>query len=125
MARVKIALWLTIGIMIYSTCTLFILNYQNNKFKDIVEQVQILYDSGDRQAALEKSNELNDAWHRYERAVTVIVHDDHLQQLNVSVARITPLLANDSDELTAEIQSIYHELDQIYESEFPTWYNIL
>ena len=29
------------------------------------------------------------------------------------------------DELIAEIQAIYHQIDQIYEEEFPSWYNIL
>ncbi|MGN0665158.1 MAG: DUF4363 family protein [Huintestinicola sp.] len=125
MIRVKIAVWLMFAILAYSIASLFILDSQNDKLKAQIYKVQKLYDSGDMEGALRESNELNDLWHDYEKIVTVIIHDDQMDQLNVSIARITPLIADGSDELTAEIQSLYHEIDQLYESEFPTWYNIL
>ena len=52
-------------------------------------------------------------------------HDDTHGEHNSSIARITPFIANENEELIAEIQSIYHQIDQIYEEEFPAWYNIL
>lgn len=90
-----------------------------------MEQIQRIYESGDTEGALRLSNEMNDYWHRYEKTVTMIIHDDTLGELNSSIARITPFIANENEELIAEIQSIYHQIDQIYEEEFPAWYNIL
>ena len=125
MKRVKIAVTLIVLIIIYSVTSLFILDNQNDLLKGRIEKIQQVYESGDVEGALALSNELNDFWHSYERKVTMIIHDDALTNLNISIAKVTPFISNENDELIAEIQAIYHQIDQIYEEEFPSWYNIL
>lgn len=125
MRRVKIAVTLLCIIVIYATASLFILEDQNSRLKSRIETIQQVYESGDTEGALILSNELNVYWHKYERNVTMIIHDDALSSLNISIAKITPFISNENAELIAEIQSIYHQIDQIYEEEFPAWYNIL
>jgi len=123
--RVKIAVTLIVLIIIYSVTSLFILDNKNDLLKGRIEKIQQVYESGDVEGALALSNELNDFWHSYERKVTMIIHDDALANLNISIAKVTPFISNENDELIAEIQAIYHQIDQIYEEEFPSWYNIL
>ena len=125
MKRVKIAVTLIVLIIIYSVTSLFILDNQNDLLKGRIEKIQQVYESGDVEGALALSNELNDFWHSYERKVTMIIHDDALANLNISIAKVSPFISNENDELIAEIQAIYHQIDQIYEEEFPSWYNIL
>lgn len=125
MKRVKIAVTLIVLIIIYPVTSLFILDNQNDLLKGRIEKIQQVYESGDVEGALALSNELNDFWHSYERKVTMIIHDDALANLNISIAKVTPFISNENDELIAEIQAIYHQIDQIYEEEFPSWYNIL
>lgn len=125
MKRVKIAVSLIVLIIIYSVTSLLILDNQNDLLKGRIEKIQQVYESGDVEGALALSNELNDFWHSYERKVTMIIHDDALANLNISIAKVTPFISNENDELIAEIQAIYHQIDQIYEEEFPSWYNIL
>ena len=125
MKRVKIAVTLIVLIIIYSVTSLFILDNQNDLLKGRIEKIQQVYESGDVEGALALSNELNDFWHSYERKVTMIIHDDALANLNISIAKVTPFISNENDELIAEVQAIYHQIDQIYEEEFPSWYNIL
>ena len=125
MKRVKIAVTLIVLIIIYSVTSLFILDNQNDLLKGRIEKIQQVYESGDVEGALALSNELNDFWHSYERKVTMIIHDDALANLNISIAKVTPFISNENDELIAEIQAIYHQIDQIDEEEFPSWYNIL
>ena len=125
MKRVKIAVTLIVLIIIYSVTSLFILDNQNDLQIGRIEMIQQVYESGDVEGALALSNELNDFWHSYERKVTMIIHDDALANLNISIAKVTPFISNENDELIAEIQAIYHQIDQIYEEEFPSWYNIL
>lgn len=125
MTRVKTAAVLILAIMIYSVCSLFLLDSENDRFKARLQEVQRVYESGDTEGALELSNALNEYWHKYEKRVTMLVHDDALAGINVSIAKITPFISNENEELIAEIQSIYHQIDQIYEEEFPSWYNIL
>lgn len=125
MRRVKIAAAIIAVIIIYSIGSLFILDKWNDDLKSRIEKIQQVYESGDTEQALRLSNELNLFWHDYERVVTMLIHDDSLQSVNISIAKITPFISNENDELIAEIQSVYHQLDQIYEEEFPSWYNIL
>ena len=125
MKRVKIAVTLIVLIIIYSVTSLFILDNQNDLLKGRIEKIQQVYESGDVEGALALSNELKDFLHSYERKVTMIIHDDALANLNISIAKVTPFISNENDELIAEIQAIYHQIDQIYEEEFPSWYNIL
>lgn len=125
MRRVKIAAAIIAVIIIYSIGSLFILDKWNDDLKSRIEKIQQVYESGDTEQALSLSNDLNLFWHDYERVVTMLIHDDSLQSVNISIAKITPFISNENDELIAEIQSVYHQLDQIYEEEFPSWYNIL
>ena len=112
MKRVKIAVTLIVLIIIYSVTSLFILDNQNDLLKGRIEKIQQVYESGDVEGALALSNELNDFWHSYERKVTMIIHDDALANLNISIAKVTPFISNENDELIAEIQAIYHQIDQ-------------
>ena len=101
-------------IVIYSVTSLFILRFYNGQLRGRLESIQAAYESGDKSKALDLSYELNSYWHEYEKAVTMLVHDDSLEDVNSSVARITPFISNDNSELMAEMQSIYNRLDQIY-----------
>lgn len=125
MRRVKIAACLLVLIVIYSVASLFMLKFYNGQLRGRLENIQAAYESGDKSKAMELSNELNVYWHEYEKAVTILVHDESLEEVNSSIARITPFISNDNSELIAEMQSVYNRLDRIYEEEFPTWYNIL
>lgn len=125
MRRVKIAACLLIIIVIYSVSSLFLLRYCNGQLRERIENIQRVYESGDRDKALELSEELGSYWHEYEKTVTMLVHDEALEEVNSSIARITPFISNENPELMAEIQSIYNRIDRIYEEEFPMWYNIL
>ena len=52
MTRVKTAAVLILAIMIYSVCSLFILDNENDKFKARLQEVQRVYESGDTEGAL-------------------------------------------------------------------------
>ncbi|MCM1579501.1 MAG: DUF4363 family protein [Ruminococcus sp.] len=125
MKRVKIAAVLLAVIAVYSFCSLILLKHYNNELKGRIEKIQQVYELGDTEGALILSDELNVYWHEYEKVVTMLIHDAALEEINSSIAKITPFISNENSELIAEIQSIYHRLDQIYEEEFPMWYNIL
>ncbi len=90
-----------------------------------LENIQSVYESGNTEKALALSNEMNTHWHTYEHRMSLLIHDDKLSPLNMSIARITPLISNENDELIAEMQSIYHQLERIRCTELPYWYNIL
>lgn len=125
MKRVKIAAALLIIILIYSIFSLFVLKHLNGRLISRVEAVEQAYNAGNQEEALRLSHELDDYWQDYEKKITMIIHDDALADVNIAISKITPFVENQVPELDGEIRSIYYQLEQIYEEEFPSWYNIL
>jgi len=125
LTRVKIAVGLLLGIIAYSVATLFILKDSNEKFTAAVKEIQQLCESEDYDSAYEKSLSLNEEWEKYEHKVTILVNDEHLRELNISVAKIPSLIERRSDSTLSELETIIHELEHILEMEIPTIYNLL
>ena len=86
MRRVKIAACLLVIIVIYSVTSLFILRFYNGQLRGRLESIQAAYESGDKSKALDLSYELNSYWHEYEKAVTMLVHDDQKCRLYITVS---------------------------------------
>ena len=125
MKRVKAAAVLIVIIMILSVGSLFILSHLNRNFKDKLFEIRTAYESGDTATAQSLADRLEDEWHRYEKNVTVLVHNDELKEIALSVSKISPFIADDSDEVIGEINSACNQIDRLYEEEFPDLHNIL
>lgn len=124
MKRVIISAVLLVVILGWSAAGSYTVNRVTKSLRDDIRYIQNIYESGNTERALILSNDLNKKWKGYELILSLMVHDDKISSLNFSMARITPLISNENDELIAEIQSIYHQLERIRQSELPYWYNI-
>ncbi|MBP1545516.1 MAG: DUF4363 family protein [Oscillospiraceae bacterium] len=125
MKRVKAAAVLIVIIILLSVGSLFILSHLNRDFKGRLYEIRSAYESGDTAKAQSLADELEAQWHSYEKKVTMLVHDDELKEIALSVSKISPFIADDSDEVTAEIDSACNQIDRLYEEEFPHLHNIL
>lgn len=125
MKRVIISAVMMFVILLWSAAGCYVVNRVSANLRNDIRYIQNIYESGNTEQALLLSNELNKKWHGYELILSLMVHDDKISSLNFSIARITPLISNENDELIAEIQSIYHQLERIRQSELPYWYNVL
>lgn len=125
MQRVKISACLIVFIFAYALCSLFILKTENDRLKERLERVSAAYESGDTALALDAARELSDYWNTYERRVTLIIHDNYLREINMSIGRLPPFIESGNEETAAELNSIYRQVECIYKEEFPSWRNIL
>lgn len=125
MRRVKIAAVMLIVILAYSVGSLFVLRSCNHRLEQCLYAVGTAWKSEDSVGAMEAAEQLNRYWAEYEKTVTMIVHDDSLAELNISVAKLPPLISSDSDEVESELESALHQLEYIYNEECPYWFNIL
>lgn len=125
MRRVKIAAVMLIVILAYSVGSLFVLRSCNQRLEQCLYAVGTAWKSEDSVGAMEAAEQLNRYWAEYEKTVTMIVHDDSLAELNISVAKLPPLISSDSDEVESELESALHQLEYIYNEECPYWFNIL
>ena len=64
-------------------------------------------------------------WGRYERKMSLIVADEKLKDLSIAISKVKPYCREANDELIAELENIKRQLELIYRSELPFWYNIL
>lgn len=125
MKRVIIAAAIIAAIMIYSASAVVIIKNRNSELIAVTEEIREYNNIGDSEKAAAAAELLQKKWYVFEREMSVFVRDDRLNTLSASVAKIPSYVNSANDELDAELESIHRQLDLIYRSELPVWYNIL
>lgn len=125
MKRVVIAAAIIAAIMVYSASAAVIIKNRNSELIAVTEEISEYNKTGDSEKAAAAADVLQNKWYAFEREMSVFVRDDKLNNLSASVAKIPSYIAAANDELDAELESIHRQLNIIYRSELPTWYNIL
>lgn len=125
MNRVVIAAAIIAAIMVYSASAAVIIKNRNGELIAVTEEIREYNKIGDSEKAAAAADALQNKWYAFEREMSVFVRDDRLSALSASVAKIPSYINSANDELDAELESIHRQLDLIYRSELPTWYNIL
>lgn len=125
MKRVVIAAAIIAAIMVYSTSAAVIIKNRNSELIAVTEEIREYNKAGDSEKAAAAADVLQNKWYAFEREMSVFVRDDKLSALSASVAKIPSYITSANDELDAELESIHRQLNIIYRSELPTWYNIL
>ncbi len=125
MKRFVLSLAILVIIVCYSASGIFILKEKNNRLINLLNEILYYYNSNDYDKALSLAKSFDKDWYDYERKMSVLVHDNKIQNINMSVAKIKPYLNDKNEELNAEIESICHQIELMYQAEFPTWYNIM
>ncbi len=125
MKRVIIAIIILHPIIVYSTVAALVISSENAELTALTEEVALYSKNGDSENASAAAARLYEKWYDFERKMSVFVRDDKLNTLSASVAKIPAYITDANDELNAELESIRRQLNLIYRSELPFWYNIL
>ncbi|MDE5740958.1 MAG: DUF4363 family protein [Oscillospiraceae bacterium] len=125
MKRVVIAAAIIAAIMVYSASAVVIIKNRNSELIAVTEEIREYNKIGDSEKAAAAADVLQNKWYAFEREMSVFVRDDKLSTLSASVAKIPSYITAANDELDAELESIHRQLNIIYRSELPAWYNIL
>lgn len=125
MSRVITSFCLILAIAVYSAVAACIIKNENEKLSDIIEEISLHDQNGDSEKASAAAERLDREWHTFERKMSVFVRDDKLNTISIAVARVKPYVTDANDELQAELKNIDRQLELLYRTELPTWYNIL
>ncbi|MDE6132751.1 MAG: DUF4363 family protein [Oscillospiraceae bacterium] len=125
MKRVVIAAAIIAAIMVYSASAVVIIKNRNSELIAVTEEIREYNKIGDSEKAAAAADVLQNKWYAFEREMSVFVRDDKLSTLSASVSKIPSYITAANDELDAELESIHRQLNIIYRSELPAWYNIL
>lgn len=124
MKRLIISSSLLLIILIYSISSLFIVKEKNKELTASVMEVQALYESNNISGALEKSNEVTEMWNSYKKLLFITINSNKVNELNHSFSKLSPFIEEKKPELDIEFENIYFQLNNIYNMECPTWYNV-
>lgn len=125
MKRLYAAVALLVFILAFSAFDSFtVCRYADSLRKDIKE-VERLVKNEDYENALILSRDFTEKYKKYEIIFYAAVSDEKISELSFSAARITPFIEEQSDELSAEIESICKQIERIKRTEMPYWYNII
>lgn len=125
MIRIKISVGIILAIITLGITGFFVLDRKTDRVISLIEQTKFLSDSGQKKAALDCAEKLQDEWNEYHIYASVFVNNDKISMAQSSISRIISLIEEDVDELNAELDCAKSALQWIVESEVPHWANIL
>ena len=125
MKRMWLALGLIVAVAAVSSGALFLLTGIKNDFDARFDNLYHLVEENDPEAAAEAAKQLTDYWMAKHHMLCRIVRHTQLDQITLAVARFEPLaLYGERGELAAEITRCKLLLEDIWDSELPTFTNI-
>lgn len=125
MKRTVTAFVLLAAIIIWSVTGIFIVRKENDNLVDMINSIEAYCEKDDMDSAEKLAGQLEAMWRRYERKMSLIVADEKLTDLSIAISKVKPYCRDANDELLAELENIKRQLELVYKSELPLWYNIL
>ncbi len=123
--RVKLCVVLLAFALLVSVSGMWLITYRCNELSEDISRARETYYSGDKERALFLMDAVVMEWERDCQIFSCFVTGEKLFELNASIARLTPFMEDDNDELSAEFMTVLGQLDRIRETEAPHIYNIL
>ena len=114
-----------LGIIGYSVTGIFIIKKENSILEAALYELKEYCLINDMESAEEKAEHFDMLWRKYRRKMSIITKEDKLNEIEKSVSKILPYAQDDNKELLAEIESILHGIETIYNDEVPYLHNIL
>lgn len=111
--------------MVYSAAAPVIVKHRNSRLIAVTEEIREYNKQGETEKAAAAADVLQKEWYAFEREMSVLLRDDRLNTVSASVAKIPSYITAANDELDSELESIHRQLELIYRTELPMWYNIL
>ena len=125
MKRIILCIGILLAILIQSVASLMILKHKNNELSSLIDQAAYLAQNGDKEAALEKTAEIQDYWQDYYVTVSYLIQTSKLEDIAFSVSKLTPLLEKDSEEFFSECFLINRGIQLIFSNECPKLSSVL
>lgn len=125
MKRIILCIGILLAILIQSVASLMILKHKNNELSSLIDQAAYLAQNGDKEAALEKTAEIQDYWQDYYVKVSYLIQTSKLEDIAFSVSKLTPLLEKDSEEFFSECFLINRGIQLIFSNECPKLSSVL
>lgn len=123
MKRVYICIGIFCAIIAVSIFSLFVLEKSNDELFSRIDEITELYEKGSDETS-EKIKELEKFWRKYYIRISFVAQSSTLDDISYSVAKLSPMLDEDSDEFVSECKSIRYWAYLVYISQFPYLHSV-
>lgn len=122
MKRVYVCIAIILAMIAASTISLIMLKKSNDILFEQIDSIIIDHSSG--KDVSKQVDELEKYWRSYYIKFSFIAQSSTLDDISYSVAKLEPLLKDDSDEFISECRSIRYWAYLVYDSQFPTLHSV-
>ena len=117
MKRLYISIFTLLVIAVLSTASVIAIKKGNEQLSELVHRTEKAYLSGGDPS--QSLDELEEYWQDYYLMMTYITAPTTLEDMAKNVARLPYLLQKNSDDFLAELKSIEHWAQLMYDTQFP------
>lgn len=123
MKRITLCLGIIAAIFVGSFFSLHFMDKNNCEIFDRVNEIERLYseDSADIKSEIKGFEE---CWEKYYVRYSYYTPSATLDEVSYSVAKLSAIYENQSDEFIAECESIKYRVQRIYDRQFPHFHSI-
>ncbi|MDO5560970.1 MAG: DUF4363 family protein [Oscillospiraceae bacterium] len=125
MARICMATAMILSIIGVGLFSFFSIKNENEKISRMLDNIAYLSENDETQKAISASDALSGAWRKSYNKMYCFVNHNDLAEIDDLIPRLHMLIEGDSDETTAEIESIKEKMKRMYTKHRPTYRNIL
>lgn len=124
MARIYVSIAIILSIIGLDIFSIFMIRNEQQSLDETLTLIQDNVNNNDKEAAIATAEKLSANWDDSYKRIVFFVNSKSLEDINDFVTRVKPLLESDSDEITAEIETIKRKLYRTYVKDVPYIYNI-
>lgn len=124
MTRVKISAFILGALIVLGVFSGIWVNKRCDELLALAGSVRTYSENGYTESALKAAGELRSCWESFHRIANIMVKSDKLSEISRINARIVPLLENESDELSAELDELTEMLAALQKGEEPVFTSV-
>ena len=117
MKRLCISIVILTSVTVMASLSVFALHQSDQHLFELVDRTAEAYRTGED--TKQRLEELEDYWQDHYLLMTYITASSTMEDMSRSVAKLPYLLESGSDDFLAELESVKHWAQLVYDSQFP------
>lgn len=125
MKRLAVALVLAVIIAAICTCEFITVDYNNNTYTKMLDEISAEVEKEDFNKALSISEEVLTSWEKTVSGMDTFIYHDYMDSIGLYMNYLPVYIkAENKTGIETTVKSIKIQLDSLKRSELPTYYNI-
>ncbi len=124
MKRLVFSICVFIILIITSIIMLLTLKGYNKEFTEKIDTAIMYWEKNDKENTLKAVKDINTFWEKYDLIMSYTVTNSEISSISTNIAKLEPLLKENSIQFLAECESIKDAIAALYDEEMPSLHSI-